>query len=156
MKIFCKKLPTLDTLAAMNRKPTPWSFPMLRFPYSLVDEGEEERWLSDVSGPSGLSVSEDGGYIYVEAAVPGLKPDEIEITFDQGILWIKGEKKEEAEDKSKKFYRKSMSSFSYRVAVPGNIDEARQPEAEYLHGMVQIRFSKAKPSQPKKIPIKSS
>lgn len=140
----------------MSRKMTPrslWSFPMLRFP-SFFEEGEEEGWLENFSEPSGLSVSEDSAYVFVEAAVPGLKPDEIEMTFDKGILWIKGEKREETEEKTKKYYRKALSVFSYRIAVPGNIDESKQPEAICKNGVLYVTFYKASPSQPKKIPIK--
>lgn len=143
----------------MSRKMVPrsfWSFPMLRFPFSLFEEGEEEGWMQDFSEPSGLSVSEDENNVYVEAAVPGLKPEEIEVTFDKGILWIKGEKKEESENKNKKFYRKAMSSFSYRIAIPGNIDEAKSPEATCKSGMIRLIFSKTKMGQPKKIPIKTT
>jgi len=143
----------------MSRKLTPrsfWSFPMLRFPFSLLEEGEEEGWSQDFSGHSGLSVSEDENLVYIEAALPGLKLEEIEITFDQGILWIKGEKKEETENKNKKFYRKAMSIFSYRVAIPGNIDESKQPDAVYKDGIIRITFAKQQQSQPKKISIKNS
>lgn len=141
----------------MVRKPVAssfWSFPMFRFPFSNFEE-DEETWVQGYSEPSGLSVSEDEDNVYVEAAVPGLKPDDIEISYNQGILWIKGEKKEETDGKSKKFYRKAMSAFSYRVAIPGAIDESKPPEASYKHGMIHVAFAKAKLNQPKKIPIKS-
>ena len=126
----------------------------MRFPFSLFEENEDEGWLQDFSDPSGLSVYEDKDSVYVEAALPGLKAEEIEMTFEKGILWIKAEKKEEIEDKSKKFYRKATSNFSYRVAVPGDVDENREPEAVYSDGMLQVIFSKSKKNEPKKILIK--
>ena len=126
----------------------------MRFPFSLFEENEDEGWLQDFSDPSGLSVYEDENNVFVEAALPGLKAEEIEMTFEKGILWIKAEKKEEAEDKSKKFYRKATSTFSYRVAVPGDVDENREPEAVYSDGMLQVIFSKSKKHEPKKITIK--
>lgn len=127
-------------------------FPAYRFP-SLFEDFEE-GWLENYSEPSGISVSEDDSHIFIEAAVPGLKPEEIEMTFEKSILWIKGEKKEEIEDKNKKYYRKAMSAFSYRIAVPGNIDESKQPEASCKNGVLRVVFSKTTKSQPKKIPIK--
>lgn len=140
----------------MSRKMPPrslWSFPMVRFPFSLLEE-EDEEWMENFSEPSGLSVSEDETHVYIEAAVPGLKPEEIEMTFDKGILWIKGEKKEDTEDKNKKFYRKALHAFSYRIAVPGNIDEAKHPEALCKNGILQVTFSKTTKTTPKKISIK--
>lgn len=141
----------------MSKKMIPrsfWSFPMSRFPF--FEEDDEEGWLPDISQTSGLSVSEDDQNVYVEAAVPGLKPEEIEVSYDQGILWIKGEKKEQTEDKTKKFYRKAMTSFSYRIAVPGNVDESKPLEASCKHGVLRVIFPKAKQTSTKKIPIKAS
>ena len=140
----------------MSRKLVPrsiWSFPSLRFPFSLLDENQEE-WLQDFSDPSGLSVSEDESNVYIEAALPGLKSDDIEMTFDKGILWIKGEKKEETQEKNRKYYRKSVGIFSYRVAVPGNVDESKHPEATFKQGVLKVTFSKTKKSEPKKIPVR--
>ncbi len=130
-----------------------WSFPSLRFPFSLLGENEDE-WLQDFSESSGLSVYEDDNHVYIEAALPGIKPDEIEMTFEKGILWIKAEKEEEQEDRSKKYYRKSTGSFSYRVAVPGTIDEGKSPEAICKSGILKVTFSKTKKNEVRKIPIK--
>ncbi|HKY99812.1 MAG TPA: Hsp20/alpha crystallin family protein [Rhabdochlamydiaceae bacterium] len=126
----------------------------MRFPFSLLDEGEEEGWLQDFSDPSGLSVYEDEKSITIEAALPGLNADEIEMTFDKGILWIKGEKKEEEKEKNKKYYRKAISTFSYRVAVPGDIDEQVEPDAVFKDGMLKVYFPKSTKTEPKKIGIK--
>ncbi len=135
-----------------------WSFPSIRFPFSIFDAGEEEGdgWLHEFSDLSGLSVSEDENHVYVEAALPGLKPDEIEMTFDKGILWIKAEKKEERHDGTKKYYRKAASSFSYRVAIPGTVDENRHPEAVFKDGMITVTFEKTKKAEPKKIAIRTA
>jgi len=101
--------------------------------------------------PGGLSISEDDSHVFVEAALPGLDAKDIEITFDRGVIWIKGETKEE--DKKRKYYRKSTSSFSYRVAVPGNLDQAAEPKATYANGVMTVAFAKSPVSQPKKIAI---
>jgi HSP20 family protein len=131
-----------------------WSFPMLRFP-SFLDEREEEGWPEHFSEPSGLSVFEDEKHVTIEAAVPGLEPSDIDMTFEKGILWIKGEKKETTQDQSKKYYRKALNVFSYRIAVPGNIDEDQAPDATYKLGVLRVVFTKALSSKPKKIVIKN-
>jgi HSP20 family protein len=124
-----------------------WSFP-------YVFDEEEGGSLQEFSEWSGLSVSEDDRHIYVEASVPGIKPEEIEMTFEKGILWIKAEKKEEVKDNKKKYYRRAMNQFSYRLAVPGNIDENKQPEATCKNGVLKVTFTKTQKSEPRKIPIK--
>jgi HSP20 family protein len=100
----------------------------------------------------GLSVSEDEKNVYVEAALPGIDPKDVEITLDKGILWIKGEAKEE--EKQKKFYRKSARSFSYRVAVPGDINTKVEPNAVSKNGVMKVTFAKSPAAEPKKIAVK--
>jgi len=135
-----------------NLIPRRWlSFPNLTLP-DFWDEDEE--WLTTPSSQSGLSIYEDEDKVYVEAAVPGIDPKDVDITFQDGYLWIRGETKEETEDKKKKYYRKATQSFSYRVAVPGEIDENKDPEATYKHGVMTIAFTKSPKTQPKKIQVK--
>lgn len=129
---------------------TPFSLWRTRFP-SVWDE---EDWDLAPVNSGGVTISEDAQNVYVEVAVPGIDPKDIEVTFDKGILWIKGETKEE--EKGKKFYRKATSAFSYRVAVPGEIDNTKDYEATHKHGMIKVIFAKSPASQPKKITVKSS
>ena len=117
------------------------------------DWGDEE--LIPFSAGSGLSIYEDKDNIFVEAAVPGIKPEDVEITFDKGNLWINGKMVETEEDKEKKFYQKSSSSFSYRVTVPGHLDASKEPIAECENGVMKITFAKSPETKPKKITIKA-
>jgi len=130
------------TLSLMPKRWWPW-------------EEEDEDWLTFPSTQSGLSISEDDHKVYVEAAVPGIDPKNIEVTFQDGYLWIRGEKKEEEENKKKKYYRKASQSFSYRVAVPSDIDSNQEPEATYKRGVMTIAFTKSQKAQPKRIAIKT-
>ncbi|MBS0652277.1 MAG: Hsp20/alpha crystallin family protein [Verrucomicrobia bacterium] len=145
----------------MAEKPAryvPFSFPHVRFPFSLMGFGEEEEgMLQHFSDASGLSVSEDEKNVYIEASVPGIKAEDIEMSFEKGVLWIRGEKKEETEDKKKKYYRKATSSFSYRIAVPGNVEEGKHPAAVCKNGVLKVTFAKRKGKEvkTKKIPIKN-
>jgi HSP20 family protein len=126
------------------------SFPTLP---SIWDEDED--WLTMPSTPgTGLSISEDEKNIYVEGAVPGIDPDDIEVTYQDGYVWIHGETKSEEKDKKRKFYRQSAKSFSYRVAVPGDVDPNVEPEATYKNGVMTVTFAKSPKSQPKKVKVK--
>jgi len=115
----------------------------------------EESFWDFEKEPSNLSISEDEQHVFVEAALPGLKPEDIEVTFEKGVLWIKGEAKEETENKKRKYYRKASRSFSYRVQVPGQIDEKKDPEATYKDGIMKIAFMKTPQPEPKKIQVKA-
>lgn len=126
---------------------------LFNFP-SIWNEDEDLIPLTS-STSSGLSVSEDDKNIYIEASVPGIDPQNIDITVHDGNVWIKGETKEEEKDKSRKYYRQATSSFSYRVTIPGEIDQNKEPAATYKHGVMKISFAKSPKSQPKKIQIKT-
>lgn len=124
-----------------------WRFPSIR---GFWDDEDDLAMTSAM--PSGISISEDDAHVYVEAALPGVDPKDVEITFDKGVLWIKGETKEE--EKKRKYYRKATSSFSYRIAVPGDLDPKVDPVAEAKHGVMKITFKKTPEAQPKKIAVK--
>lgn len=128
-----------------------WSFPSLQAP-SLFDEDDDMNMVA--SSPSGLSISEDDKHVYITAALPGVDPKDIEVTFDKGVMWVKGESKEE-EKEGKKFYRRATSSFSYRIAVPGELDHTVEPSATHKHGVMTVAFTKSPAMQPKKISIKA-
>jgi len=128
-----------------------WTFPSFRFP-ALWEEDDEDKFLTVASIPSGLTVSEDDKNVYVEAAIPGVDPEKVEVTFNKGVLWIKAEGEEE--EKGKKYYKKASRSFSYRVAVPGNIDEKKEPEAVCKNGVMKVTFTKVPEAKPKKITVK--
>ncbi len=133
------------------KKPQPFKGPL-----AFISPWFEEDWFPTFGSkePSGLSVSEDASNVYVEASLPGIKAEDIVITYDKGALWIKGERKEEEKDKKRSFYRKASSSFSYHLTVPGNVDEKKEPEASYKDGIMTVTFKKAKESEPKKIKVK--
>lgn len=113
---------------------------------------EDEDFWSLASTPSGLTVSEDEKSVYIEAQVPGVDADKVDVTYEKGILWIRGQQEEE--EKNKKYYRKAASQFSYRVAVPGDVDESKEPEAICKNGVMRVVFSKKPEVQPKKITVK--
>lgn len=123
-----------------------WRFPTVR---SMWDEDTD---FPVTHTPSGLSISEDDKHVYVEAAIPGVAPEDVEITYDKGVLWIKGEAKQE--ETKKTFYRKAMNQFSYRVMVPGDIDDDVEPEASAKNGIMTVAFAKSPKTQPKKIKVK--
>lgn len=127
---------------------------LLSFPTMPSLWNDEDDWLTAPTTMNGLTVSEDDTKVYVEAAVPGIDPKSIEMTFQDGYLWVRGESKEEEKDAKRKYYRKAAKSFSYRVAIPGDVDEHQEPEASYKHGIMTVAFTKAQKAQPKKIQLK--
>lgn len=121
---------------------------LLRWP-SIWDDEDFVPSVSD-----NLDVYETKDEVVVKAAVAGVDPEKVEVTFEKGILTIAGaEESEEKEDK--KYYRKSSRSYSYRVGVPGNIDLSAEPEAKVVNGVITVSFKKAEEAKPKKISVKA-
>lgn len=128
-----------------------------RYP-SLLEAimGEEELFPEfPFAQEGGISLSEDERNVFLEAALPGLKPEEIEVTFDKGMLWIKGEKREEEENRKRKFYRKAVTNFSYHLTLPESIDNSKEPKAMSKNGILYLTFEKKERSEPKKIRVQS-
>ena len=94
------------------------------------------------SNLSGLSVFEDVKHLYVEAALPGIEPSEVNISFQKGILSITAKKSEEVLDKEKKYFRKASSNFSYRILLPVKVDTSKEPETRFSNGVLTVTFNK--------------
>lgn len=125
-----------------------------RLPLIASELWEDISDLSPLNGTlNGLSISEDSKNVYVEAALPGVDPKNIDVSFEKGVLWIKGDTKEE--ESGKKYYRKASSSFSYRITVPGEVDFQTEPVATCKNGRMTVAFEKSKKVQPKKIVVKT-
>lgn len=122
---------------------------MLRWPNIWDDDDFPATMNSD-----NLDVYETKDESVVKANVAGIDPEMVEITFEKGVLTISAQ--EESEEKEgKRYYKKASRSYSYRVAVPGNIDLASEPVAKVNHGIVTVTFKKAEEEKPKKISIKN-
>ena len=100
-----------------------------------------------------LDVYETESEVVVKASIAGVDQEKVEISYEKGILTITAAEEEEKTE-GKKYYKKSSRSYSYRVAVPGNIDMKKEPEAHVKNGIVSVTFQKAEEEKPKKITVK--
>ena len=90
-----------------------------RFDRLLGDLGDGERgWMPAVD-----MVREDGELV-VRAEVPGIKPEEIEIKAEEGVLTISGRHEETEEEKGKHFVRRERryGAFARSMALPEGVD----------------------------------
>jgi HSP20 family protein len=124
------------------------------FPNRLSNFIEENEDLNSFFHNSGLSISEDDNHVYVEGVVAGVDPKNVEVTFENGVLWVKGESASEEKGEKRKYYRKSNRSFSYHVTVPGEIDHHKDPDVVIKNGMLSATFDKKAPTEPKKLSVR--
>ena len=119
----------------------------------------EDNWLSqwfDTGTSTGLDVYETNDAIVVEAQVPGIKEENIEINIDGNVLTINATQKEteEQKDKKKTVYKSTrQTSFSYSTNLPRIVDPSKA-EAEVEQGVLKITIPKSEEDKPKKIEVK--
>jgi HSP20 family protein len=114
-------------------------------------DDEELTSLSPTS-PSQLDVYETDTAVVVRANVAGVDDNKVTVTYDKGVLTISAEETEVSHE-GKKFYQKATRSYSYRVAVPGNVDIKAEPKAEIDKGVIEVTFAKTPEEKPKKIMV---
>ena len=120
-----------------------WDFPEISLPISLENLKFDNMF-------DGLSLAEDDKSVFVEASLPGIDPKDIEVTFDKGILTIKGEKEEET--KKKAYHKQATRSFFYQIA-PKNVSHDTEPKARYKNGVMKVSFIKSLEEKPRKISV---
>ena len=104
-----------------------------------------------------VDISETAEDFRVNADLPGLSKDDVKISYEDGVLTIKGEKKQESETKEKNYHRveRSYGMFERSFRLPSRI-EVNGIEAKFKDGVLNLRLPKAEDARPKEIPIKIS
>jgi HSP20 family protein len=109
--------------------------------------------------PVRLDVKEDEQAFHVTADLPGLSENEVEVTFDDGLLTIRGEKKIERDEKKDTWHvtERSYGSFARQLTLSANIN-ADKIDAKFEKGVLTIALPKvpAEQTAAKKITIKAS
>lgn len=104
-----------------------------------------------------VDVTENDKEIKISAELPGMDEKDIEVSLHNDMLTIKGEKKEEKEDKGKDYYRmeRSYGSFLRTVPLPAEV-ETDKVEAKFKKGVLSITLPKTAKAvaETKKIAVK--
>lgn len=102
-----------------------------------------------------LDVSETKEHITVKAEVPGIEPKDMQISLENGVLILRGEKKQEAEKKDERFYRSERvyGTFARSLRLPVPVDGTRV-NATFKNGLLTIVLPKAVEAIGHSIPIK--
>ena len=93
-----------------------------------------------------IDITEGTEELTVKAELPGVKKEDLSVTFDDGMLTIKGEKREEKREKDEKkqyhVYERSYGSFARSFTLPSAIDDKRI-KAEFHDGVLTVRLPKS-------------
>ena len=118
-------------------------------------------WRSEVTWPAvpAVNVAETEKGYEITAELPGMDEKNIEVKFADGVLSIKGEKREEKEEKKKDYYlsERSFGSFQRAFEVPEGVDSDKI-EATFSKGVLTLTLPKSAEAQKaeKKIAVKAA
>jgi len=140
----------------------PDSFSYLRNQINRVfDDFWGESWLAPrremtAGFWSHVDVTETEKEIKVSAEIPGVEPQDIDLSLEGSTLMIRGEKKYEREEKEKGQYRmeRSYGSFERAIALPAEVDDSKA-KADFKKGVLRLILPKRAGAQSrrKKIPV---
>ena len=101
-----------------------------------------------------LDVIEDGGQVTIKALVPGINPDELEVSIENNVLTIKGEHKTEEISESAKVFRRenTYGSFSRSIRLSPQLNQ-EAVSATFKNGFVTITIPKVEEEKPKSLRI---
>lgn len=106
-----------------------------------------------------VDVGETEGALTITAELPGMDEGDVEVTLSDDVLTIKGEKREESEEKGKEFHitERRYGSFQRSFRLPENID-AGKIDAAFDKGVLTVRVPKSAKatSKVKKISVKKA
>ena len=117
------------------------------------DFGLDARMSDTVWNPSvDLSENEDG--YEVKAEIPGMKKEDIRVSYRDNVLTLTGEKKQEDEKKKENYHRieRTYGRFERSFWLPEEV-KADAIKAKYQNGVLSVRIPKAEEVKPKKIEV---
>ena len=116
--------------------------------------GEEPFWTREKKWAPAFDLIEGNDEIIVQVDIPGMDEKDLSVSLSGDNLIIKGERKEEKEEKDKHYHRKERrhGSFQRIVTLPVTVD-AKKISAEYHNGVLKVHLPKKEEVKPKEIPI---
>ncbi|MCX8124731.1 MAG: Hsp20/alpha crystallin family protein [Spirochaetes bacterium] len=101
-----------------------------------------------------VDVEEDEKSIHVRAEIPGIDEKDLNVTLEDNVLTISGEKKEERKEENKRYVlaERRFGSFKRSISLPSEV-KADSAKATFKNGVLTIDFEKKEVSQPKRITI---
>ena len=125
---------------------------MLEDAFIVPREGGAEGW----GGPA-VDVYEEGETLVVEAHLPGIKTEDLDVNVERGVLTISGKTESEQEHKERNYLvrEKRSGRFSRSLQLPVTYT-ADPNEATYEQGVLRLVFPKSEQAKPRRIQLGTS
>lgn len=110
---------------------------------------------NSISGVPAVDLYQDNDKVVVKAALPGFKPEEVQISVTGDVLSLRGEYKHEDEQKEKTYHLREQryGSFERSIQLPTEI-QADKASADFENGILTISLPKAESVKPRVVTIK--
>lgn len=139
------------------------NFQTLRRLNNVLDEAfsnwpfQQESGSITSSWYPACDVFEDKESVKIVAELPGVKPEDVKLSLENNLLSIRGEKKQEAEERSERVHRyeRSYGTFERAFVLPSTVD-GEKISAEYRNGILTVVVPKAERARPREIPVRTA
>jgi HSP20 family protein len=93
----------------------------------------------------------------IKADLPDVKKEDVRVELHDGMVCLRGERKQEKEEKGKRFHRieRAYGQFERRLALPSEVDP-QKIAAEFKDGVLRVHLPKSASAKPKTIDVKVS
>jgi HSP20 family protein len=145
---------------SVNRRPLD-SMTSLRRLNSILDDAfspwpfqdQENRALTSSWLPV-CDVFEDKDAVKIVAEVPGVRPEDVKLSIENNLLTIRGEKRQQAEEKTERVHRyeRTYGTFERAFALPTTVDPEKIA-AGYANGILTVTIPKVERARPREIPV---
>lgn len=104
-----------------------------------------------------VDIAETPEEFLIKAEIPGVKKEDMKVSFSDDTVRIEGERKQEKEEHGKKYHRieRSYGSFVRTFLVPNGVNEGAM-SAEFKDGVLQVHLPKSNKPAPKSVEVKVS
>lgn len=115
---------------------------------------EEETGLMTSDWMPAVDIKEENDRYLIHADLPGVDPKDIEITMENGILTLKGQRASEKKEESEKYKRveRIRGTFLRRFSLPDTV-QADKITAKCKDGVLEVEVPKGAAAQPRKINV---
>jgi HSP20 family protein len=149
----------------MTRSLTSWT---PQFPRSFSDLEQDfgtmlknmfgsdmQSWSELAAWSPRANIAETENDLELTVELPGVKPEDVHVEMHDGELWVRGELKDEREEKGKTFHKveRRYGEFRRVLPLPAEADKEKV-DARLTNGVLKVMIPKTEKARPKAIPVK--
>ncbi len=142
-------------LPTIRRSRPAWDAPL----HLLHDDFDRvlSRWFGDDPGTTvgayPVNIREDENNLYVEAEMPGFRKEDIEVTFENGILTLAAERKDEEQKGQPHLQERRFTRVARSFTLPNTVDDSKI-DARLDNGVLYLTLTKREEVKHRKIAVK--